>query len=235
MFEFEEDVEEGEEMVVNNEDDDGIAICSEKADAMLSKVGSEVMEEEDPINFIRYENVFSDRVHLYLSEILSEHKLPYYELSSFQKVALHAIGSGRNTILISPTGTGKSVVVSYGILLLRKIKEKSKGVGIGTLPLSIVMDEKKKTSEVATAVLSLKGDIDVDSDEAMEPNVSKPITGVLEGEFPIIVGHPEAWNTGFGQDLVSKLKEGPGILLNFIDEAQMHGSDHWQRIRPLTN
>ena len=115
---------------------------------------------------------------------------------------------------------------------MRKIKKKPAGIAIGTLPLTIIMEEKAKTSTTPTAVVSLKGVIEFEDKNCDEATLSKPLEAVLGGLFPVIVGHPEAWSTPFGQDLVTDLQDGPGVLLNFIDEAHQHGADHWQQIRP---
>ena len=212
-------------------EDTSLSISKEKADDLFGHVGFEVQEEEDSINFDKYSFLFSDQVHLNLIHLLDEVRLPH-ELADFQKVALHAIGSGKNTILVSPTGSGKSLVVELGILLMRKILKRSEGVAIGTLPLSIILEEKVKTSKTPTAVVSLRGGIEIDEENLEEPTLSKPVSAVRDGLYPIIVGHPEAWSTPFGQNLVTDLKNGPGILLNFIDEVHQHGSDHWGKIRP---
>ena len=162
MFELSENenVEEEEEPILEKETE-CLAISKQGADALFGQVGEEVEDEEDQINFETYSNMFSDSVHKHLMELLEELHLPY-ELAEFQKVALHSIGSGKNTILISPTGSDKSLVVNVGILLLRKIKQKPRGVAIGTLPLSIIMQEKVKTSSTATAVISLSEQIEFD-------------------------------------------------------------------------
>ena len=76
-----------------------------------------------------------------IEEVLKEHPLPF-ELADFQKKALYELGHLKNVILISPTGSGK-MVVAY------KPQKKrlgiSKGVGLGTQPLSAIMNEKVRT------------------------------------------------------------------------------------------
>ena len=74
--------------------------------------------------------------------------------------------------------------------------------------------------------------IEFDESKCDETTISQPVSAVREGAFPVIVAHPEAWTSSFAQNLVTELQDGPGILLNFIDEAHQHGADHWQNIRP---
>ena len=86
--------------------------------------------------------MLSDRVHQALQLVLTEDvKLPF-ELTDFEKLSLHALGSSQNLILIAPTGSGKMMVIWLGSLLMRRVLEKPDGVTVGTQPLSVIMEEK---------------------------------------------------------------------------------------------
>ena len=104
MFEISNEKSDSDEPL--EEESESLCMSREAADALFNEVGCEVAEEEDPINFHRYNYLFSDKVHLNLMELLEEVKLPF-KLAEFQTVALHSIGSGKNTVLISPTGKRK--------------------------------------------------------------------------------------------------------------------------------
>ena len=83
--------------------------------------GQEVPEEEDKITVTDHQHLLSDQVHLCIQEVLHEVKLPY-KLSDFQLISLHVLGSNKNLMLVSPTGSGKTNVIYLGIILLRKIQ-----------------------------------------------------------------------------------------------------------------
>ena len=59
------------------EENAGLAISKQEADALFDLVGEEVEEKEDQINFKRYSELFSDCVHKHLMELLEELRLPY--------------------------------------------------------------------------------------------------------------------------------------------------------------
>ena len=66
-----------------------------------------IEEEKDEISCIKYgQFLLNDKVHSAIMSVLDDAKLPF-ELADFQKVSLHVIGSQRDLILISPTGSGK--------------------------------------------------------------------------------------------------------------------------------
>ena len=56
-------------------------------------VGQEVVEEEDHISIASHSHLLNDAVHVCLNEVLQDVQLPY-ELSEFQMLSLHVLGSG---------------------------------------------------------------------------------------------------------------------------------------------
>ena len=82
--------------------------------------GEDIPVEKDQINLDLYPHLLNDDVHLALQEVLHDVQLPFV-LSDFQLLSLHVIGSCQNFFLVSPTGSGKTMVIYLGILLLRKI------------------------------------------------------------------------------------------------------------------
>ena len=67
-------------------------------------------------------------------------------------------------ILISPTGSGKMVVAYLAILLLQKRLGIPEGVGLGTQPLSAIMNEKVKTKFLTAGSISMSGTIHCNAD-----------------------------------------------------------------------
>ena len=106
-----------------------------------------------------------DDVTSLIEEVLREHPLPF-ELADFQKKALYELGHLKNVILISPTGSGKMVVAYLAILLLQKRLGIAEGVGLGTQPLSAIMNEKVRTKYLSAGSISMSGNIQCNTDNA---------------------------------------------------------------------
>ena len=139
---IEDDVEIEDEEICRKD----LALSKAAADQNYKEAGKLVDEEVDQISLEKHGHLLCDTVHLKLKEVIEELQLPF-QLADFQKLSLHVIGSKKNLILISPTGCGKMMVVLLGTLLIRKINGYSKGVSIGTQPLSLLMEEKMTNKE----------------------------------------------------------------------------------------
>ena len=145
--------EETEELQYSDEEsfDEGEEECSTlpvdylNAQKNYDMAGQEVPEEQDQISISDHQHLLNDVVHHYIQEVLSEVHLPY-RLSDFQLLSLHVLGSGKNLMLLSPTGSGKTNVIYLGILLMRKIFSIPDGVVIVTEPLNMIMVEKLTSS-----------------------------------------------------------------------------------------
>ena len=98
----------------------GLPIDTEQANWNYDQAGGLVQEEEDQISLHVYSHLLQDKIHLMIQEVLIEVKLPYNP-TDFQLLSLHVLGHRKNLFLISPTGSGKTLVIYLGILLLRKI------------------------------------------------------------------------------------------------------------------
>ena len=82
-------------------------ITKEDATNNYKEAGRLVPEEEDPISMEDYPEIMkSSHVTSVLQKILQGLALPY-DLSDFQKLALHTLLQLKDLILISPTGSGK--------------------------------------------------------------------------------------------------------------------------------
>ena len=191
-------------------------------------VGQEVPEEKDKISLDLYPHLFVDVVHNAIQEVLSEVQLPY-SLSDFQLLSLHVLGSGKSLLLVSPTGSGKTIVIYLGTLLLRKMLKISEGVAVITEPLNMIMSEKLATSIVPTGVISMSGELRTSLEERDGVRLSAPEEKFLDGSLPCLFGHPESWLSEKGKELIKELHKKKRIVLNVTDE--MHCCFDWANIR----
>ena len=230
-MDWEEEVSEelwGDEV---EEEEPALSISKFEADKNLEIAGSLVDDPEDQISVARNESLLlNDNVHQMIMEVVEETKIPF-KLADFQLISLHTLGNQKNLILISPTGSGKMLVVLLGTLLMRKVLRVKGGVSVGTQPLSIIMEDKLKDKTVPTAVITMSGDIKQNVEDTGEASLSSPEEELLQGNFPCIIGHPESWSSETGQGLLRNLQKRKMILLNFVDELHQGLDDHWKCIR----
>ena len=116
------------------EDNLVLPMSKKKAHELYEKAGNEVKEDAEEITIEKYNYLLNDSVHLIIQEVLAENPLPF-QLQDFQLLTLHCLGSLKNVILISPTGSGKMICAYLQILVLQKVFKIPGGVGLGTQPL----------------------------------------------------------------------------------------------------
>ena len=199
---------------------------------LYDHAGSLVKEPEEQITMEKYGHLLNDEVGVFLNQVLDEHPLPFM-LQDFQKLAIHALGRGHNVILMSPTGSGKMVVVYLAILVLQKVNSQP-GVGVGTQPLNSIMQEKLKQPYISTGVISMKGDVQSSSECGEQEDdvvLTDPVEDFKSGKIKCMIGHAESWISGAAQEILDSLQEKDQILLTFVDESHIILSSHWESFR----
>ena len=86
----------------------GLMITKEDADRNYQMAGTVVDEPGDEINLAKHEHLLKDTIHTFIMEVLREAGIRF-KLADFQLLSLHVLGSQKNLILISPTGSGKMI------------------------------------------------------------------------------------------------------------------------------
>ena len=119
------------------------------------------------------------------------------------------------------------MILAYlAILVLEKVFQVENGVGLGSQPLSALMEEKIKTGLVPTGLISMKGELKHSSEDGHN-SMSKPLESFKSGDVKCILGHPESWLSSTAQEILASLQSQGKILFNFVDEFQMNLSNHW--------
>ena len=128
------------------------------------------------------------------------------------------------------------MVVAYlSILVLQKLLGIPSGVGVGTQPLSSIMNEKLKSKYISTGTISMQGDLKANTDfddEEEDVSLSASIDEFKDGKIKCLIGHAESWGTKTASDILDSLQEKGLILFSFVDEAHTPLSDHWDSFRP---
>ena len=211
-----------------------IQIKDMDVEELSEEAGSLVANEDDQISLVKYNHLLNDTVANILAEVLEENPLPF-QLADFQKLAIHAIGSLQNVVLVSPTGSGKMLVAYLSILVLQKKLGISSGVGIGCQPLSSIMNEKLKTSFLSTGTISMQGDLksntEFESEEDDQVSLSTSIEEFQDGRISCMIGHAESWASNTATTILDSLQEKGLILLTFVDEAHVPLKAHWDTFR----
>ena len=219
-------VPEDEENSVN----DKLDITQEQADANLAAAGSEVMEEKDKISMEEHYKLIDRDIDACLDVIVKGLCLPY-ALTDFQRITVNTIAQQKNVVLVSPTGSGKMNVPLLATLVLRAQMNNPLGVGIITQPLSSIMNEKKENDICSIAVLSMTGQLTA-TEVSDDATLSCLLDDLLEGKFPVILGHPESFDTKLGQRILRELQRLGRILLLCIDEFHI-AYGHWDNFRKV--
>ena len=119
------------------------------------------------------------------------------------------------------------MIIAYlSILVLEKVFQIKNGVGLGSQPLSALMEEKIKTSFLPTGLVSMKGELKYISGEG-ELSRTTPLESFKSGDIKCILGHPESWLSSTAQEILTSLQVQGKIIFTFVDEFQMNLSNHW--------
>ena len=85
-----------------------LSVSKEESDVLYDTAGMLIKEDEHKITMRSHNYLLNDFVHSVIQEVLNEHPIPF-KLQDFQLLTLHALGSQKNVVLVSPTGSGKMI------------------------------------------------------------------------------------------------------------------------------
>jgi superfamily II DNA helicase RecQ len=134
-----------------------------------------------------------------------------------QVKSILAILNGQSVVLLAPTGSGKSAIYIVAIHLIRK--HNPKGLLLLSLPVNEVMKEKNRDTMMKSVFVDMAGHAVADEGEAADGEFSVGLDEILTGEYPVIIGHAESWESKAGKKLVKKLRDERMIGLLAFDEV----------------
>ena len=208
-----------------------LGITEAQAKANYLAAGIEVVEEEDGISVAGNSDLINEEVEEILNRIVGELDLPY-QPSDFQRVAINTLGMLKHLVLISPTGSGKMDVPLLASLVLRERLGISKGVTIITQPLTSIMNQKIKNKICEVSVLSMTGQLRTSCGSEEDASLSCDLEDLLSGRYPVLLGHPESFDSSLGQHILRELQRLDRLILVCIDEFHQGGEGHWSSFRP---
>ena len=94
-----------------------LGITKTMADQNYILAGTLVEEPSDEISLVKHRQLLHDTVDIVIRSVLFEEKVSF-KLADFQMLSLHVLGSLKDLILVSPTGSGKMlgkyIISSFG-------------------------------------------------------------------------------------------------------------------------
>ena len=157
-----------------------------------------------------------------IQTVTSELKLPY-TLQDFQLESLVALANGHNVILVSPTGSGKLVIIYIGIRMI-EILQGMQLVALGSEPTQHIIKEKMTDPLLCSGSVSMKGQVEVNEGKL---DISPGKAAIIAGRVKVVYGYQESWSHPEGKEIIEKLTESSQIGFLFFDEAHQNLAKFW--------
>ena len=157
-------------------------------------------------------------------------KLPY-DMRPFQEKTACALFNDQDVVLVSYTGSGKTVISPVTSLTKRSKPNKGKGVLLHLLPLNELILEKTAKSELRAGYILMGGEAKMQGEDAepgeerRECDVSFSLGDIEQGDINIIFAHPESLSSAKGSKILTHLLRNQLLLGVICDE--FHKFLHW--------
>ena len=159
-----------------------------------------------------------------IEQVRVDLKLPY-QLQDFQIESIISLVNGRNVIIISPTGSGKSVIIIIALRVLESLLG-TKLVALGSEPTENIITDKLGDSLVPAGSVGMTGRIEVTGGER-DVKLSHTKEEMVSGDIKVIYGYQESWSNPTGKEIIEELVEKRMIAFIFFDEAHQNLAKFW--------
>ena len=142
-----------------------------------------------------------------LETVVHEFQLEF-ELQPFQKEAIYQLVNNRNVILISPTGSGKTLVINLALRVKEMLTESSLVV-LASEPTQNIIQEKLLNPILPSASVGMTGRLDFS--EEKDVVLSHSLDDIKSGVFKTIYGYKESWSHPVGEDIIENFATSKSI------------------------
>lgn len=132
-----------------------------------------------------------------------------------------------------PTGAGKSLVVFLYALCIRR--QKPKALVVVGQPLSaLIAEQHRNPLGVPVLALSMGGNLrgSLGQVSTSPPSEDVLLDAACSGAYAVFFGHPEAFDSKLGQEILQRLAQEDLICAVLVDEVHQGMQGHWDKIRP---
>ena len=155
----------------------------------------------------------------HIEDVCQELTLKYC-LQDFQIETIVQLVQGNNVVLVSPTGSGKSVVIAITVRVMEILKEESV-VAFGSEPIQNIIKEKMVEPILPSGSIGMAGRTEV-SEEGGEVDMSHCMEELKSGRIKIIYGYQESWSHKIGQEIIENAADDDKIGFLFFDEGHQN-------------
>lgn len=156
--------------------------------------------------------------------VIKEGNLPFTP-DKFQVETWHALANKLSVILTAPCSSGKMIVASKAVDIMRKVTMVEDGVALGFVPLSFIAEEVQRSNSDDVACVTMAGDVRLDGQQTV--NMSDNIDSLVSGKYKLIILHAESATSPEGKRLIDRLESEGKLVFIFVDEIHKSLKLHW--------
>lgn len=195
-------------------------ICKINFDEIRSKAGTLVSLVENNV-ITTGPTEISDPISVYITEAKSQLNITF-DLTDIQLKALYSLAQLKDTIVNIGTGEGKSMIYYLSIVILGKILNIPKPIGLCLQPTNDLSEDKLQNPVTKTAFLTRSGDFRLSTEKT---EFSEPRDAVECGDFPAVVCSGEIIACSDGQQFLKKIES--HLVVGCLDDGHLFNSDQW--------
>ena len=155
----------------------------------------------------------SDPISVLIRDAKSELQI-MFQLTEIQSKALYSLAQLKDTIVNVGTGEGKSLIYFLAIVILGKVLNIKKPIGLCLQPTNDLSRDKLQNPVMKTAFLTRSGDFQLSTEKTQ---FSEARSAVESGEFPAVVCSGEIIACSDGQQFLRNIQS--QLSLGCLDDG----------------